>query len=84
MNKKDLLEYLDDVPDDANIELSALLAVLEECGGPWEIILDQPIAGVAYNEDSNEIRFVVLKDDFDDKNLKSFGAKIKKLNNEEI
>jgi len=77
MKKKHLMEAFEGLPDDADIELSKLMAFDdEEMSNEYTVILDYPILGIAYNKDSNEIRFVVAAEDDSKAMLMKFGQVI--------
>ena len=62
MNVKDLREAFADYPDDANVEIGKFLALDTENIPPkdaYEVRLDFPIIGIAHDEKSGDILFVV-------------------------
>lgn len=81
MTKKELIESLSDLPDNADICLSTFMLATTEDDEGYNVILDQPIGGIAYHEDDNEIRFVVVAEKYKDAySLAAFGvAKVEKL-----
>ncbi len=74
MTKGDLIEWLKDIPEDANLMLSRyfLIDKDESVSG----ILDIPIHGIAYSKNDNEVRFAVNSEDI---NKELFGEWIKEL-----
>lgn len=74
MTKGDLIEWLKDVPEDANVMLSRYFLIDKDEGVSG--ILDIPIHGIAYSPNDNEVRFAVNDEDID-KEL--FGKWIKVL-----
>jgi hypothetical protein len=83
MKVKDLIEALKEYPKDASVELSTLLGadLSSEDQAIYEVFLDYPIIGLAYNDKDNDVRLVVSHSP-EDKWLKRFG-KVKRLENEE-
>lgn len=58
MNKKNLLELIKDIPDDYELCISKYLVYTETSDGePYFLCVDDPIAGVAQNDDTKEMRF---------------------------
>lgn len=57
MNKEMLLEYIKELPDDAEICLSHHIMIDEK--EEAHAVLDMPIVGIAYSPSGNEIRFVL-------------------------
>lgn len=80
MTKKDLLEHLKDIPEDATVCLSTLMLLTEEPEEAYECVFDYPISGIAFNESDNELRLAVktkkIKDAY---HLAAFGVEVKKL-----
>jgi hypothetical protein len=76
MTKKEFIEALSssDYPDNAHVELSRLIAVdlKDENSEAYDVLLDFPIIGLAYNPECNDLR-LVLECPTDMKWLKKFG-----------
>lgn len=75
MKVKKLIEMLQDLPEDANVELGKMFAITGEQlkdypddiefppnfseSGQYELILDFPIVGLSYHTGDNDARFIV-------------------------
>ena len=88
MKKKDLLDALKDLPDDASVCLSKMMLLTDKGGVDGdepkgqefeiEMITDAPFHGIAYNEEENEIRLVFSEKTYSDAAyLGSFGVPVK-------
>lgn len=72
MKKRDLIEYLSKYPDDYDVCLSTYMIVpaeamdedlLEE--GDFQVVVDHPIIGIAANDETQEIRFILSNSDME-------------------
>lgn len=63
MNKKDLIETIKDIDDDAQVVISKCFVIDEK--EELTAILDIPVVGVAYNNNGEkpELRFILTMDD---------------------
>jgi hypothetical protein len=59
MKVKDLIKTLKEYSDNASVELSTVMGFDIKKEDAYEVILDLPIIGMAYNEDENCVRIVV-------------------------
>jgi len=65
MKPKDLIDHLKDCPEDYDICLSDCIEFTED-NEYYKIIFDNPICGLALNDESKEIRFVCQHIDGED------------------
>ncbi len=61
MKIKDVKEALSEYPDDAVFELAKFMAMPIKNPGDeqFEVVLDLPVIGFAYHEETNHVRLVV-------------------------
>ena len=74
MKVKDLIQHLQELPEDYSVELSKVLT-LDDKNDAFEITLDFPIVGLAINDEAKDCNLVVSHD----KTLAHFAKSIKKL-----
>lgn len=58
MTKKQMIEYLKDVPDDYSFVLGEYSIISEDLKEEYVMIYDIPINGILYDEENKEIRFI--------------------------
>jgi len=61
MKKRDLLDTVSEMSDDADLVIGNPLVIDEE--EKFTAVIDLPIVGIATNKDDNEIRFLLRLED---------------------
>jgi hypothetical protein len=80
MKVKSLKKYLKDVPDNYDVELgSVYLFVCTKPNEEYEIILDNPIIGIAKHEESKHLRFMLDSKDLNKRTKGYFTKNLGKI-----
>lgn len=78
MNVGTLKEFIEEIPDDYEVELSKFIVLDDKEEGPFEMFYDVPICGVAKHEEAKHLRFMIESNEKTLKSLKEYGE-IKRL-----
>ena len=66
MKVKDMIEYLQDMPEDYEMNFSEYTSIVvgeDSTSEEYFIVLDDPIVGILFNDDHKEVRFFTKSSD---------------------